>query len=256
MEVAAVVFVVTTASYAAPTLRISADNGATWTNVVDNGPLDVDDNVGSILYNGAPGAFTGVFVASSQHNPDVLSYVNLNCTIFSASAPLVFQYSDSGFNPFNGKFESSIGGNGSSSVDCRMLLDTNGQLFAGTNLASATGLTGDFAWSSSSPLFSIGTYSLTAEVRTSAPSSGTKFDLLLEAYTPSHPKLLKPTIANGAVNLSFDTESGFTYTLECKSSLGQGEWTPLQTVDGNDAVVTVVDAAPLTHSKFYRVSVH
>lgn len=253
MLFAAVVAIFSPSARATATLRISVDDGLTWTNVVDNGPLDLNTNVGTILYNGPGTTFKGVFVASSQRGPDTISYVDLNCSVISGPTSLLFQYSDDGFGPFYGSFESSIGGNGSSSVACNTYLDPTSQLFGDTNLAGTNSLTGGFTWSAKSAIFSLPSFSLTAEAKVTAPGDGTSFDLLLIASSPIAPKI-HATILGGAVNLSFDTESGFTYVLEGRSSLANGEWTPLQSIDGHNSTVTLVDS--VAGAKFYRVSVH
>src|SRR5436190_69794 len=240
---------------ATATLRISADNGLTWTNVVDNGPFHSDTNIGSILYNGASTPFRGVFVGSSQHRVDVPSYLDLNCSVISAATPLIFQYSDDGFGPFMGTFASSIGGTGTAPLNWKTFMDPANQLFGGTNLANAAATTGEFAWISNSAPMSVSLYSLTSEVRLAAAGGGTTFDLLLEAYAPAAP-VLYPTITNGAINLSFETEAGFAYVLERKINLGGGDWVPLQTVEGNDSMVTLVDSLVGGQAKFYRVRVH
>lgn len=241
---------------ASATLRISGDDGQTWTSIIDNGPLDLDTNVGSILYNGNGLGFSGVFVGSSQHATDLPSYVDLNCSVYSASRPLIFQYSDDGFGPFMGVFESSIGGNASTTVSCNSYMDPSGQLFSGTNLTGVTGLSGNFAWSAKTATYSTGTFSLTAEAKTTTAADSTSFDMLLEAYSPQRPVITCSRNSTNGVNLSFDTESGFTYVLESKSALTNGSWTPLQSVPGNDSTVTLQDSSATNQKIFYRVSVH
>jgi len=249
-------FVLSPHARATAILRISADDGLTWTNIIDNGPLDQDTNSGTILFNGTGVGFSGVFVATSQYRIDVPAYLDLNCSLFSASRPLTFQYTDNGFSRFIGRFQSSIGGNTSALVSCKTYVDTTGGLFGGTLLANTDGLTGDFTWNSNSDPFSLYSYSLTSEVKMTAPGGSTSFDMLLEAYEPVAPTILTPTISQGGIHLSFETEVGFTYVLQSNNTPVGGEWVGVQSIDGTGDIVTLVDPLSNGPAKFYRVSVH
>src|SRR3954453_21659763 len=105
----AIVVVVFSPRVQAATLRISVNNGVTWTNIVDNGPLDLDTAVGIVTYtahdSGAP--FRGVFAGTSQRVEGFPTYMDLNCSVEGSAYPLVVQFSDDGFDPFLGIFQTS-----------------------------------------------------------------------------------------------------------------------------------------------------
>jgi hypothetical protein len=95
-----------------------------------------------------------------------------------------------------------------------------------------------------------------SEAKITAPGGGTSFDMLLEAYGPLAPTILTPTISNGGINLSFETELGFTYVLESNNTPAGGEWNAVNSVDGTGGIVTLVDSLSNGQARFYRVSVH
>ena len=81
-------------------------------DIVDNGPLDLDANVGTILFNGSVGGFSGVFVGSSQHRTDVPSYLDLNYTCFRRRARSFCSFRMMALIRLRGIFASSLGGTG------------------------------------------------------------------------------------------------------------------------------------------------
>ena len=220
---------------AAATLRISIDNRVTWTNVVDNGPLDLDTNVGIVTFtvHDSSAPFRGVFAGTSQRVEGFPTYMDLNCSVEGSPNPLVVQFSDDGFDPFVGIFQTSIGGIATKPLTWKTLVDPANHLFVGTNLASAAVATEEFVANSNSPIYSLSSYALTSEVAIGASANGSSFDLFLQPYSPT-PPVLYPTVSSGSVSLSFESESDFTYTLEYKNSLTDADWTPQQSVQGND----------------------
>jgi hypothetical protein len=242
---------------AAATLRISIDNRVTWTNVVDNGPLDLDTNVGIVTFtvHNSSAPFRGVFAGTSQRVEGLPKYMDLNCSVEGSANPLVVQFSDDGFGPFVGIFQTSIGGIATKPLTWKTLMDPANHLFAGTNLAGAAVVTDQFASDSNSPMYSLSSYSLTSEVAIGASGNGSSFDLFLQPYSPTLPTL-SATLSGGGVSLSFESESAFTYTLEYKSALSDANWTPQQSVQGNDSTATLVDSSASGQTRFYRLSVH
>src|ERR1700749_2662149 len=83
-------------------LRLSTDNGATWTNIVDNGPADDNPSVGLISYSGTLNGFT-VGADTGVNNGDASSpYLDLSTINYSQQpATLIAQLSDTSFTPFN-----------------------------------------------------------------------------------------------------------------------------------------------------------
>jgi len=72
--------------------------------------------------------------------------------------------------------------------------------------------------------------------------------------TPTSPKVIASLIA-GARNLSFATQSGFTYTVQYKNNLSDATWTTLSAVSGTGSNATVTDSATGLAQRFYRVSI-
>jgi hypothetical protein len=64
-----------------------------------------------------------------------------------------------------------------------------------------------------------------------------------------------PALAAGAFTLSISTVAGTQYTLEATSTLTPVAWTPLQSVTGTGAAMTLVDGHAAGAMKFYRVRV-
>ena len=91
----------------AASMRLSADGGATWTLVADNGPFDSDPDLGSILYIGpvAPSSGWTLVVSSAIGSPAVGNPITPRMDLSSASsssgpATLIVQMSDQSFIAF------------------------------------------------------------------------------------------------------------------------------------------------------------
>jgi hypothetical protein len=67
--------------------------------------------------------------------------------------------------------------------------------------------------------------------------------------------ILTPSLVSGQLNLSFPTESGFTYTILYKSSLQAPLWIPVDTVTG-DGTVHVVTESLGSAAGFYTATAH
>jgi hypothetical protein len=126
----------------AATMRLSADNGATWTTVEDNGPLDSDSTPGSILYIGT---FSGwsLAIATAIGSPLVGTPITPRMDVSSSSqsagpATLIVQMSDTNYIPFpNETFVASISANAVGTVTYNTYRDSGNVLF-GTTVSSAT----------------------------------------------------------------------------------------------------------------------
>lgn len=59
--------------------------------------------------------------------------------------------------------------------------------------------------------------------------------------------------SNGQVALSFNTESGKTYTIEHTEALNEGAWQSLTTVPGTGATITVNDSTASATQRYYRL---
>jgi hypothetical protein len=235
---------------------MSDDGGVSWTVVVDNGPLDSSANVGTVFFNGKIGTKWSIAfnVGLATHDSPPVGLV-LDCTVVStSSASLIVQFSDDGFGPTFGYFESAMGGTLAANVVFRSYVDPAGALFSG-QLVSQCYCAEDCSFDTNSLPFTLTNYSLTLEAVITHPYSGTTgFDQEIIAIAPS-PKIV-PTFSNGGVSLSFPTQSGFTYGLEYKNNLSDNAWLPLQSDPGTGSTLILTDAPPTAISRFYRVNVH
>jgi len=59
--------------------------------------------------------------------------------------------------------------------------------------------------------------------------------------------------SNGQVALSFNTESGKTYTIEHTEALNEGAWHSFTTVPGTGATITVNDSTASAAQRYYRL---
>ena len=65
---------------------------------------------------------------------------------------------------------------------------------------------------------------------------------------------ITPSISGGLLNMSFPTQIGFAYTIQCKTNLLDAAWTTLTTTNGTGANAVVT--SPVTGaSRFYRLSI-
>jgi len=136
---------------AAPTMRLSANGGATWTVVVDNGPLDANPTAGFVTYTGPVGNWT-VSISSGIGSPLTGDPLNPNMdvdTLNLSSAPenLIVQMSDTGFTPFpNQTFIANIGTTTTGTITYNTYRDSGNVLFGST-----TSYSGDLPGVSPSP---------------------------------------------------------------------------------------------------------
>src|SRR5665213_412317 len=89
---------------AAPTMRLSADGGLTWTNIVDNGPGDVDPTPGFIIYVGPIGNWD-TSIATGFGSPLTGDPLNPTMDVGTQDTSvdpqsLIVQMSDTGYVPF------------------------------------------------------------------------------------------------------------------------------------------------------------
>ena len=62
-------------------------------------------------------------------------------------------------------------------------------------------------------------------------------------------------LSGGNRNLTFATQTGFTYTVQYKNNLSDASWTTLSSVSGTGSPATVSDTATGVAHRFYRVSI-
>jgi hypothetical protein len=172
---------------AVPTMRLSADGGATWTNVVDNGPLDINPQVGSIYYLGPVGDWD-VSIASGFGAPVIGDPLNPHMdvdTINSSSQAenLIVQMSDTNFVGFpNQTFIATLGVITDGTVTYNSYRDGGNVLFGSTSTYTG-GPAGTSPSGTAAPLitegpFSGGTY--TASNAVVVPSGGSPYSLTME----------------------------------------------------------------------------
>jgi hypothetical protein len=70
---------------------------------------------------------------------------------------------------------------------------------------------------------------------------------------PAQPRITASS-SGGNVQLSFATQTGYTYTVQFKNHITDAVWMPLSSAPGNNSTQIVPDAKSLS-SRFYRVSV-
>ena len=66
-------------------------------------------------------------------------------------------------------------------------------------------------------------------------------------------RVCNPKRTANKFTLSLPTQSGWTYTLEFKSALPDGSWTPLPLTAGNGGILTLTDLTATNSQRFYRV---
>jgi hypothetical protein len=101
-----------------------------------------------------------------------------------------------------------------------------------------------------------------AAVSVSAGQTASNINFYLAPVPVPPPSLLLPSpaahCAGGVASGDWDfclgaTVSGVTYYLEYKVSLADAEWTVAQTITGDGLSQTLVDTAPLSSQRFYRL---
>jgi hypothetical protein len=75
------------------------------------------------------------------------------------------------------------------------------------------------------------------------------------ALLNAEPRLVGPAWRQGQFELHLPTVIGRSYILECKATLDQPSWTPLQTQPGDGTVLIFNDPNPASLQRFYRVRV-
>ena len=135
-------------SSATPTMRLSADGGATWVIVVDNGPLDSDPTVGNINYNGPIGSWTVSTAAGFGYGGPTVPTMDVSSRNYSINAEsLIVQLSDTNFVPFpNETFVAQFGVITDGTVTYNSYRDAGNVLFG-----TSSTYTGGPAGSSPSP---------------------------------------------------------------------------------------------------------
>ncbi|HRZ92688.1 MAG TPA: hypothetical protein P5022_07260, partial [Candidatus Paceibacterota bacterium] len=65
--------------------------------------------------------------------------------------------------------------------------------------------------------------------------------------------VLNPVMDAQGFHLSWQTEAGFTYTIEHSDTMAPAEWQVLDTKTGDGQVQTATDSAPAATRRFYRI---
>jgi hypothetical protein len=129
---------------AALTVRLSADNGATWTTVTDGGVGDASGAPGLVTFIGAVGSWS-VNVTTGTSKPTTgtadAPYLDINTINFSSTAAgkLTIQLSDTDFAPAGQNFLAAIGGTTDGAVTFRTWADAENALFATTTPLTSQG---------------------------------------------------------------------------------------------------------------------
>jgi hypothetical protein len=69
----------------------------------------------------------------------------------------------------------------------------------------------------------------------------------------SAPVITSPKLTGATFTLSVPTQVGTNYVLEFKNSLSGTIWTPLQTNNGNGAMLNLTNTGTFGPSRFYRI---
>jgi hypothetical protein len=158
-------------------MRLSADGGVTWTNVVDNGPADTDPEVGLITYAGPVGNWVAVIstgLGAPVIGTPTTPTMDLSTLDFSTDPEtLIVQMSDTNFIPFpNETFVATLTTTTAGTLTYNTYRDSGNVLFGTTatsataaGLTSAGPFTGGTFLSSNAVVVANGTgpYSLTLE---------------------------------------------------------------------------------------------
>jgi hypothetical protein len=84
-------------------------------------------------------------------------------------------------------------------------------------------------------------------------SAGEAHTLLMLGNTEAPPYLLHPSENGTQFTLVLQTYAGRNYTLEYRTSLTAGDWTPGATIKGNGAMQFLIDPAAVGAQRYYRV---
>ena len=66
--------------------------------------------------------------------------------------------------------------------------------------------------------------------------------------------VITPSLSGGKLNLSFPTQTGFAYTVQCRTNLTDAAWTTLTVTNGTGSTAVVTNAANAAN-RFYRLSI-
>lgn len=129
------------AAYALPTLKITEGGGGLLT-IADGSSLDSNTNPGVVKYNGSLGAFNILITIGATKpvygGPTAPRMDNFSLEVSNYSPGLlVIEFSETGYGPFNGYFNTQVGGNTKGTFSFNTYVDSNNQLFgATTNIGS------------------------------------------------------------------------------------------------------------------------
>jgi hypothetical protein len=101
-----------------------------------------------------------------------------------------------------------------------------------------------------------GIYSLTARLAYNAGStvdSAASTVAVTNRPQPAQPTITSPSFTLSTFSMTFTTEAGPFYRVECKNGLGDPAWQLLATVPGTGAPITFTDNAATNTARFYRV---
>ena len=146
-------------------MRLSADGGLTWTNIVDNGPGDVDPTPGFIIYVGPIGNWD-TSIATGFGSPLTGDPLNPTMDVGTQDTSvdpqsLIVQMSDTGYVPFpNQTFIAMLTLNTTGTVTYNTYRDTGNVLF-GTTASYAGGPPGTSPSPTATLLMSEGPFSNT-----------------------------------------------------------------------------------------------
>ncbi len=72
---------------------------------------------------------------------------------------------------------------------------------------------------------------------------------------PAQARINNPRLVGHQFSVSVTTSVGATYTLEYKNAWADSAWTPVQTLPGTGATITLTDGTAPNPARFYRVQV-
>jgi hypothetical protein len=81
------------------------------------------------------------------------------------------------------------------------------------------------------------------------------FSNLTITQAPDQPTLTGLAYTGGNFSASFQSQNGFTYTIQYKDDLNDSAWQNLTTIVGDGAIKTFTDIAPLPTHRFYQVAI-
>jgi hypothetical protein len=219
-------------------MRLSADGGVTWTNVVDNGPSDANPAAGFITYAGPVGNWVAVIstgVGSPAVGTPITPSMDVNTLDFSLNpGTLIIQMSDTGFLPFpNETFVASLTTTTDGTITYTTYRDTGNVLFGTTaNSGTASVLInegpytgGTFVASNAVVIANGGNalYSLTMETTISHPAGGQQ--TVSDAFLTALPPPPRQFGAGDTATIGFwHNKNGQALILSAPNSPALGNW--------------------------------